>query len=110
MKVEIHNVEAKTIHAHVEPELRDIESFLLHIRIVKIQIRLFFEEVVQVVLFAFFVPCPCRPAKDGYPVIGWYAFAEHIGFRVGPDIVFGFVSKPRVLIGGVRQDEVDDDF
>jgi len=61
-------------------------------------------EIILVVLGA---PFPCAAAENRDPVVGGIA----VVFCIGPDIpvFFGGVGEPWMLVGGVGEDEVDDD-
>ena len=50
MKIKIYSVEAETIDTPVQPKFRHIKSGILDLRVVKIQVRLFFQKVMQVIL------------------------------------------------------------
>ncbi len=55
-KIEIRDIEAKSVDAAIKPELRDVENRRAHRRIVKVEIRLLGEKIVHVVLAP-----PCVP-------------------------------------------------
>ena len=109
--VDVDRVEANAVHAPVQPEAGHIQQRVLHVHVVEVQVRLFDEEVVQVILLAPAVPLPRRATKDRQPVVGRRA----VLLGVGPDVPVGLgvvatgarFRKPRVHVGGVRQHQVD---
>ena len=113
MKIEIDGVETKAVDAALQPEAGNGKQRLLHSRVMKIEVRLLGQEVVQVILLAPCIPLPCRAAEDRKPVVGRGA----VGLRVGPHIPVrpGVVAagaafpEPRVDVGGMRQHGVDHD-
>mmetsp|Transcript_23055 Transcript_23055/g.39166 ORF Transcript_23055/g.39166 Transcript_23055/m.39166 type:complete len:721 (+) Transcript_23055:1136-3298(+) len=110
-KVKVDRVEAETIHAPLQPEPGHIQQRILHVHVVEIQVRLAVQEIVQVILLARRFPRPGRAAKDRQPVVGRRA----VLFGIGPDIPIGFVIvpiqlgglKPRVLVAGMAEDQID---
>jgi len=114
MEIEVDRIEPESIDAAIHPEAGDIQQSILDLGIVKVQVGLFGEEIVQVVLHAPGVPLPGRAAEDRQPVVRRRA----IGFRVCPDIPAGLrvravgatCRKPRMLVGRMRDDAVDHDF
>ena len=70
VEAEIDDVEAEGIDTAFQPEADDVEGFLLDSRVVVVQVGLFTQEIVEVILFVFFAPFPCGATKDGDPIIG----------------------------------------
>lgn len=104
--------QAKAINAAIQPKTGTFQNGRLHIRIVQIEIGLFAQEIVQIILLAVAIPCPCRAFEQGLPIIGRAA----IGFWIGPHIPIGLgvcaartaFHEPRMLIGAVGIDLIDD--
>ncbi|GBD30085.1 hypothetical protein HRbin32_01182 [bacterium HR32] len=65
-----HRVHAETVHAPIEPEARDLQQGLHHLRVPVVQVRLFGQELVEVVLVRGGVPRPRRAAEEAAPVVG----------------------------------------
>ncbi|EGE59994.1 hypothetical protein RHECNPAF_1760086 [Rhizobium etli CNPAF512] len=111
VEIEIDGVEAEAIDASIEPEAHDIEQTVLHVRIMQVHVGLRGEEIVQVILHARRIPRPCRAAEDRQPVVRRRA----VRLGVGPDIPVGLgvgfagaaLHEPGVLIGAVRDDQID---
>ena len=78
----IDDVDTETVHSPVEPEPQDIEHCLLDSGIAPVQVGLFLEERVVVILARGLVELPRAAAEDAQPVIRWPA----VWFRVDPDI------------------------
>jgi hypothetical protein len=78
----------------------------------KIEVRLLLQKIVEVVLPPPWLPLPGDTAEHGEPVV----WRGSIWFRVGPDIPvrLGAVAtdsafvKPRVLVGGMGVHLIDD--
>ncbi len=85
MHVEVHDVEAQAVDTHVEPVPHDAEHRILHGGVVQVQVGLFDQEVVQVVLPPDRVPFPRVAAEAAEPVVG----RATVGARVGPDVPVG---------------------
>ena len=113
VEIVIHRIKPKAIHPPVHPKAQDGQQPVLHIRIVKVQVRLAGKKVVQVILPPPWVPFPCRSPKDRQPVIRRAA----IGLCIGPDIpigLFAIACRPalreeRVLVAGMRNHLINDD-
>ena len=82
---EVDRVDAKPVDAPVQPEPSSAEQSVLHIAIVQIEVGLFFEEIVQVILAPPRVPGPGRSAEYGLPIIG----RRPVRLCVGPDVPVG---------------------
>ena len=110
---EVDRIEPEAVDAAIEPEARGVEQFLLHRRIVPVELRLFLEEIVEIILLPPRVPRPRRAAEHRLPVRRRAA----VGLGVGPDVPVGLVARParaarlepRMLVRRVRIDLVDDD-
>ena len=111
MEVEVDRVEPEPVHAALQPETRRGKKRFLHLRIVEVEVRLFLQEIVHVVLLAPSIPLPGRAAEDRQPVVGRGA----VGAGVSPNVPVGArivargpaLHEPRVLVGGMGQHEVD---
>jgi hypothetical protein len=109
----VDGIEAEAINTPVEPEAHVGEVVILHVRVVKVHVRLADKEVVQIVLLAPGIPLPGRAAKDGKPVVGGGAVVA----GVGPDIPIGFgvlaagaaFDEGGVFVRGVVEDLINDD-
>src|SRR3546814_8046082 len=66
----VDRVDAEAVHAAVQPEAYDVEHALLHLRMMQVQLRLFPQELVHVILAAPRVPGPGRAAENRLPVVG----------------------------------------
>ena len=113
MKAEVDRVEPEAVHAALQPELRLLEHLRGDPGLVKVQVRLADQEVVQVVLAAPRLPLPGGTAEDRQPVVGWRAVRLRVGPHVPVRLVVGAVLaarlEPGVLVRGVAQHLVDDD-
>ena len=113
VNIKIDRIKAEPVHPTIQPEPGHIKQCLLHVRFVKIQVRLRRQEVVQEILLALATPLPARPTKDRQPVV--WRRAVLIG--ISPDIPVGFVVlavhaallEPRMLIGRMRQHQINHD-
>jgi hypothetical protein len=106
-----HRVQAEAVHPHIQPEADDVEHRLFHRRVPPVEIRLLFEEEVIVILAGPGIVFPRGAAEGRIPVVRRPAV-----LAVAPDIPVplrviaagaGFL-KPRVLIGGVVEHQVQD--
>ncbi len=106
-------VHAKAGDAELNPEPHDLEDLGLDMRVRGVEIRLEIVEAVKVPGACFLIPRPGRLLHAG---------KHHAGvgirrFLIGPDIPVATgrilraarLAKPGVLVGGVVDDEVDDD-
>src|SRR5439155_4127542 len=108
------HVDTEPIDAAVKPEAHDVIDLFAHRVIAPVEVGLFREEVMQVVLAGSLVFCPRRadPTEHRAPVIRRTATA-----RVCPDVVVALRIgarrsggyKPRMLVRGVTWHDVDDD-
>ncbi len=102
VEAEVDGVQAKAVHAAIQPELHIRQYLCLHRRVVEIQVRLAGQEVVQIILPATAVPGPGGTAEHRQPIVGRRA----VGFRIGPHVPIGFrvvpagatFNKPGVLV------------
>ena len=67
---EVDRVEPEPVDSAVEPEASDSEHRVLNGRVVKVEIGLLGQEIVQIILSAPGVPCPRGAAEDRLPVAG----------------------------------------
>ncbi len=113
MGVKIGDVQPEAVHAAAEPEARNFQDFLLHVRVVQIEVRLADQEIVQVELPAAGFPRPGAAAENAEPVIWRCA----IRAGIGPDVVVGIGviaglaagAEPGVVCAAVRINLVDND-
>ena len=84
----------------LEPEAQDVLELRMHLRVPPVEVRLRGREVVQVVAPALAVERPRRPAEDRAPVVR---------DLVRPDVELGPLAEPRVPVGRVVRDEVEED-
>ena len=83
----VHTESARTLF---DPEIGDVVKRLPDLRIFPVEIRLFLEEGVVVVLLTFLAPGPCGAAENASPVCG----LAPVSFGVPPDIPVAFVIFP----------------
>jgi len=104
-------IEPETIHPQVEPEAHHIPHCGLDLGVAPVEVRLFLEERVIVVLVRPAIELPGRAAEDRGPVVGRPVHP------IAPDIPIPFrvgaggtrLEEPAMLIGGVVEDQVQDD-
>ena len=114
VEIVVHGIQPEAIDPPVQPEAHHLQQPVLHIGVVKVQIRLAGQEVVQIILPPPRVPFPGRAAEDRHPVVRRAA----IGQGIGPDIPVGLgvgaacpaFGKERVAVGRVAENLVDDHF
>ena len=82
----VNGVKAKTVNATVQPKAQHAFHVIHDFWVVIIEVGLFSQKVVQIVLLAARIPCPCRSTKDRQPVVRWCA----IMVRIDPNIPIGF--------------------
>lgn len=107
-------IDAEAIDAALEPEAESVVHGCYDVGIAPVEVWLFGQEAVHVILLRLFVPGPGGAAKHGGPVVGHGA----IWFGVAPDvpIAFGIVARaagfqePGVLVGGVVGYKVENNF
>jgi hypothetical protein len=80
------HVDAKAVHAAVEPEAHHVVHRRLHGRIAPVEVRLFFQKGVVVILAGSVVQLLSRAAEIADPVVGRAA----IGGRIAPDVPVAF--------------------
>ena len=98
------NIHPEAIHALVQPPVHHPENFLPDLRVLPVQIRLFFGEEMEVIHLSPFVKLPSTSGKAGAPVIGKLAV-----FAFPPDVVitvrivngFPALNKPGMLVGSM---------
>ena len=109
----VDHIQAEAVDAAIQPEPGHIQDRFLDVRIPEIEIGLFRQEVVQIVLPTPRTPTPRRAPERGLPVIG----RRSVGLGLGPDVPVGLGSlagggaflEPGMLVGGVRPHLIDDD-
>ena len=102
MNIIVHCVMPETVHAALQPKINGFIECLAHVLVMKIQVRLRCQKVMQIILAAACVPGPSRTAKNRQPIVGRRA----VRFGVGPDKPIGlrvhFIGaaflKPRVRV------------
>src|SRR5690606_33593831 len=98
----------------IQPETHVIELGLLYLRVMEVQVGLAGQEVMQIVLAAPSIEGPGRTAEDGEPVIGRRAIglgvSPHIPVRAWVIAVLAAFTEPGMLVGGMADDLVDNDF
>ena len=108
------NVHAESIDAAVEPEPHDVVDRVADLVVSPVEVGLFRQEVMEVVLAGLLVESPraADALEDRAPVVGRPSAA-----RIGPDVevALGIGARgpcreePRMLVRGVTRDQVDDD-
>ncbi len=78
----IDGVEAEAVHAARQPEAQHVVHRRAHVGVAPVEVRLLFEEGVQIILSRGLVPLPDRAAHDTNPVVGRRA----IRLSVLPDV------------------------
>ena len=108
---EIRNgIEAQAIQPLVHPEGQDLEHFLLHGRVIVVQIRLVGVEAVEVVLAALVIPGPIGGFHVGendtdFGVALW-VIAPHIDIAIGAGGIRAGGLEPRVVGAGVIECQI----
>ena len=110
----MHDIDAETVDAAVEPKAQHLEHGVLHLRIAPVEIGLLFKEGVVVILPGRRVPFPRTTAKIRYPIVGRTA----IRFGLAPDIPVAFsavarrarIEKPGMTIRGVVRNVIEQHF
>ena len=113
VKIVVHRVQPEPVDPAIQPESHRLQQPVLHVGIVKVEIRLAGQEVVQVVLPAPRIPFPGRSAEHRDPVVRGCP----VGTGIGPDIPVGLrvgpvgaaFCKERVGRGRMADHLVDDD-
>ena len=113
VEIVVDGVQPEPVHPLVQPEADIFQMPVLHLGVVKVEIGLAGQEVVQIELLAAAVPGPGRSAEMRQPVVGRRA----VGVAVGPDVPIGLgigsalaaFAEKRVLIGRMRQHLIYDD-
>ena len=114
MHHEIDRIDAEAVDPAVEPEFRHADQCGLHLRVVPIELRLLFEEIMHIILAAPCVPRPGGAAEHRLPVAGGCA----IGLGVFPDIPVGMATdaagaafhEPGMQVRCMGIDLIDQDF
>ena len=107
------HIHAEAIDAFVTPPGHHVKDLLAYLRVIPVQVRLFFGKQVQVVHGGCFIVFPCGTAEAGAPVVGWglgvLPFPPDVVVAVR--VVRGFAAfhEPFVLVGGVVHHQVHDD-
>ena len=113
MHIEIQRVVAEAVNTAVKPEPDGFEQRLAHVGIVKVEVGLRGQEVVQVILAAPRVPGPGRATEHGQPVVGGRAVrprvCPHVPVMFGVGLAGAALFEPLVRVGGVRDYLVDHD-
>ena len=108
-----HGVEAQAIHAEIEPEVHDLDDFLVNFGIVEIQVRLMRKKPVPEISLGDVVPGPI----GNFDVFENDARMAVLRRGVGPDVKVPPAAaggraagalEPRVLIGGVVEHQLGD--
>ena len=110
---ERHRIHPEAGDAELNPEPHDFQDFGLHMRIRGVEVGLEIVEAMEVPGFCDLIARPGRFLHAGKH----HALVGIGGLLVGPDIpvaigrilVASRVAKPRMRVGGVVDDEVDDD-
>ena len=110
-----HDILAKTVHTHIQPEAHDVLELLAHARIVHIEIRLFSGEEMQIVFVQPLIIFPCAALKMTGPVVGREPASGH-GASWPPVVivVIGIVPalptlpKPGMFVRAVVHHEVEE--
>lgn len=106
------HVDPKAVHPPVEPEAQDLVEVLVHLGVAPVEVGLLRREQMEVVLAARLVERPCRPAEHRPPVVRGAAAgsgsSEEVLFPVGVRWIGKGILKPRMPVGGVIRNYVDD--
>ena len=105
-------VQPEPVDAEVQPEAQGVEDRLLHPRVLEVEVGLVAEEPVPEVLLAHRVERPVRAlgVDEDDPRVGvaGVVVGPHVEVAVGAVGIAAAGLEPRVLVGGVVHDEVDD--
>ena len=110
---EIDRIQPESVGSTVHPEPNHFRQFLTDLRVVPVEIGLFLEKTVHVVLATRFIEGPGLPSEQRKPVIRNRAIVFGIDpnvpilFRVG-SILFRFF-EPGMKIGRMIQDQIEHD-
>ena len=109
-----HRVEPQPVDAAIQPELHHAVDRAQHLGIVEIEVRLMVEEAVPVVGLGGVVPAPVRGLGVGEDDAD--AVVLPVGLAPDVELALGRAGgrpprrlEPRVLVGGVVDDELGDD-
>ena len=110
---EANDIHAEPVHAAIQPKAQGVKHGSFYVRVAPVEFRLLWHKLMQVILPGRFIPRPRRAAKKAAPVVGQRA----VGLGIAPDvpIPLGVVAaaarfnKPRVLVGSVVGNPVNDD-
>jgi hypothetical protein len=113
MQVRVRHVETEAVDAAVQPEGQHVDRGLARLGVVKIDLGLLLQELVEVILATQRMIRPGRTAEDAEPVVRRRAVLA----RVGPDIPVGLLAitglqaflEPGMKIARVGKDLVEDD-
>ena len=108
----VDHIQTKTSHAFVHPPEDHVIDLPAYPRILPIQVRLFHGKLMEIVLFQFRHPLPCRSAEGRFHIVWEFSLhtvSPHIVVVVW--IVFSFLrlQKPSVLVRCMVQHQVHDD-
>ncbi len=107
-----HGVDAEARDTELEPVAEGARDLLLHGRVGDVEVGLGAVEVVEVVLAGLLVELPDAVLLVGEDDLGlarsWLGGRPHVVAAVGVVDAAPGLLEPRVLVGGVVHDEVDD--
>ena len=119
LRDQVDDIHAEAVDTAVEPPVHHLVDGGAHVGVVPVQVGLLPVEQVQVILARGLVPRPGRAGEEGPPVVGLSpGLAAHApGTRIAPDVPVTLralprgprLDEPRVLVGGVVDDQVHDE-
>src|SRR6185437_4206215 len=114
MQQEVDGIEAEAVDAARQPELGGAGERVDHRRMAQIEGRLARQEMMEVVLAPARLPAPGGAAEYREPIAGWRAvrarIAPHIPVVARRGAAGPAVAEPRMLVGGMAADEIDQHF
>ena len=112
-EVGVEHIQAKTVHAALQPEAKHIQDCLAHFRIAEVEVGLFGAKGVVIILVQAAVVFPAGAAEKRQPVVGVISIRRRVPPEV-PIVVwvvlrFQRFLEPGMLVGTVIQHQVHDD-
>src|SRR5690349_12387960 len=82
----VRHIQPEAIHTHLQPVTDNLHHCRAQFRVTPVEIRLFLEERVQIVLACAFIPLPRRAAEDRLPVVWRREMSTAPWLAVAPEI------------------------
>ena len=107
------HIDAKPVDTEIEPEAHHRIHGGAHIGIAPIEIGLFRQKGMVIVLFGRWVPCPGAAAKIAHPIVrrsaGWSAISPDVPVALEAGARAAAVYEPGMVIGGVIGHKIHND-